>query len=57
MILADTNFLVSFMYFFQEKKGLVRNSMRWSYTRDSSPTPSFIGWGKFAKRSYFTPFN
>ena len=50
MIFADTNFLVSFLYFFQEKEGLVRNSMRWPYSRDLSPTPSFIGWGKFAKR-------
>ena len=44
MIFADTNFLVSFLYFFfQEKKGLVRNSMSWSYSRDLSPTPSFVG--------------
>ena len=57
MIFADTNFPVSFLYFFQKKKGLVRNSMRWSYSRDSSPTPSFIGCGKYAKRSYDTPFN
>ena len=51
MIFADTNFLVSFLYFFQEKEGLVRNPMRWPYSRE------FIGWGKFAKRSYVTPFN
>ena len=57
MIFADTNFLVSFLYFFQEKEGLVRNSKRWPYSHDLSPTPSFIGWGKFAKRSYVTPFN
>ena len=57
MIFADTNFLVSFLYFFQEKEGLVRNSMRWPYSRDLNPTPSFIGWGKFAQRSYVTPFN
>ena len=45
MIFADTNFLGSFLYFFffQEKKGLVRNSMSWSYSRDLSPTPSFMG--------------
>ena len=57
MIFADTNFLVSFLYFFREKEGLVRNPMRWPYSRDLSPTPSFIGWGKFAKRIYITPFN
>ena len=56
MIFADTNFLVSFLYFFQEKEGLVRNLMRWPSSRDLSSTPSFVGWGKFAKRSYVTPF-